>query len=434
MVQRHLGSLSSALAVRISGRVLVFILALVLARELGVEGFGIYSFATTWVNVLLVVSGLGYGGLLLRQTAVYVERDQPALLLGLIQTARRTIIPLSFVLAVLASGAVAFFFDPIFLVPVLVALPTVVVRTFATIWEGVLKGLGRVDESFLSTFVVYPVLMLAGIGVLALLSIPLTPEISLVLFLASFTGGALTVWLLARRRLRPLLGDVGAGEHPEGGRFALLLPFTVLTMFASLSASLGMIMLGLFDLPDAVGLFGVARKLTEPISLIFAVVSTSLAASIATLQARREVAKARPTIVRTVRLSFVGALPIGLVLLFAPDLVLGLFGEGFEAARTVVAILALAALFNIASGVSQVALMMSQHQRGAIIAKGAGLALNLVLCVALIPGLGATGAAVALAADILVTNILSVTMAWRLLGLNTTVLPSPRELLPRPLG
>ena len=54
-IRRRFGGMTSAVAVRVSGRALAFLLALVLARELGVEGFGIYSFATTWVTVLLVV-------------------------------------------------------------------------------------------------------------------------------------------------------------------------------------------------------------------------------------------------------------------------------------------------------------------------------------------------------------------------------------------
>lgn len=395
-----------------------------LARELGVEGFGVYSFATTWVAVLLVISGLGYGGLLLRQTAIYVELSQPEMLLGLINTAKRTVIPLSLVLIVLAVGAAALFFDPIFFVPLLIALPTVVVRTFSLIWEGVLRGLGRVDESFFSTFLVYPVLMLVGVGLLLSLSIDITPEISLTLFLASFAGGALTVWLLARRRLDPIVAGASGQAYPEEGRFALLLPFTVMTMIGSLSAGLGMIMLGLFDMPDAVGLFGVATKLTEPIGLIMSVVSTSLASLIATLYARQDLGAARPSVARSVRLSLLGALPIALALLLAPDFILGLFGDGFEGARSAVMILALSSLFDIASGVALIALMMSHHQKKAITAKGIGLALNLVLCMVLIPDHGATGAAIALAIDIAVTNILSVSMASRLLGLNTTVFPS----------
>lgn len=424
-VRKRFGGLTSALAIRLSGRALSFLIALILARELGVEGFGIYSFATTWVTVLLVVAGLGYGGLLIRQTAVFVERDQPEYLLGIIRTARNTIVPLSVGLALLASAAAALFFDPIFLAALLIGLPTVVVRSFAVIWDGVLRGLGRIDESFVSAFVVYPILMLAGVGLAVLFTDRLTPESAIALYLAAFSVASLASWLLARRRLRPVVGETARIAHPVEGRFSLLVPFTILTMLGSISASLGLILLGLLDLPDAVGELQVAKKLIEPISLVMSVVATSLAALIATLYARGEVGEARPTIARTVRLSLLGAVPVALVLLLAPDFVLGLFGEGFDAARTALLVLIPAALFEISAGAAQVALMMSRHQRHAIVATGVGLAVNLALCLVLIPTEGATGAAIGLAADIIVTNAISVVMAWKLLGLNTTVLPTP---------
>lgn len=424
-VRRRLGSLSSAAVIRISGRGLVFLVALVLAREVGVEGFGVYSFATTWVTVLLIISGLGYGGLFLRQTAVYVERGQPDLLLGLIHTARRTIIPLSIVLALLAVAAAALFFNPLFLGPLLIALPSVVVRTSALIWEGILRGLDRVDESFIPTYVVYPVLMLLGIGLIVLFTDSLTPELALALYLFTFTVATLVSWLLARRRLRPILIGTSEPAHPEEGRFALLVPFTTLSMLGSLSASLGIIMLGLFDLPDAVGVLSVSLKLVEPMLLVFGVVSISLSARIAALNARGEVPRAESVISVTVRKSLVWAIPIGLVLVLFADPLLGLFGAGFEEARTSLLILVPAFLFSIVAGIGPAALMMSDRQRETILAKSVGLILNIAICLSLIPSHGASAAALALAVDIVATNLIAVVLAWRLLGLNTTALPTP---------
>jgi O-antigen/teichoic acid export membrane protein len=126
-----------------------------------------------------------------------------------------------------------------------------------------------------------------------------------------------------------------------------------------------------------------------------------------------------------------GALPIAAILLLAPDFVLGLFGQGFEGARASLFILTAASLLDIASGVALVALMMTHHQRAAIVAKGIGLTVNLVLCLTLIPALGASGAAIALAADTIATNALAVVLAWKVLGLNTTAFSLPRRVFGR---
>lgn len=428
-IRRRIGTVSSAVVIRIGGRGLVLFLAVVLARELGVEGFGIYSFATTWVSVLLIVSGLGYGGLFLRQTAVYVERSQPELLLGLIQTARRTVIPLSIVLVILAIGTAALFFDPIFLIPLIIVLPSVVIRTFALIWEGILAGLGRVDESFFPTLVVYPVLMLVGIGAVLVIGKELTPNLALSLYLLVFTVATICSWLLARRRLKPVIGVGTEPVHPEEGRFALLLPFTTITVLSSLSTGVGAIMLGLFELPDAVGVFSVATKAVEPMLLVYGVVAISVSARLAGLHARGEIKTAEKGISHAARIGLLWAVPMGLVLLLFPDLVLGLFGEGFDEARTSLLILVPAFLFSILSGLGTAALMMTDRQRETIMAKLIGLALNIGLCLALIPDHGASAAALALAVDIVTTNALGAVMAWRLLHLNTTALPAPRWMV-----
>lgn len=424
----RIGGLTSAAAIRIGGRGLVFVLALVLARELGVEGFGIYSFATTWVTVLLAVSGLGYGSLLLRQTAVYVERGQPEFLLGLIQTARRTIIPLSILLVVVAVIAAAAFFDPIFLVPLVIALPSVIIRTSALIWEGILRGLGRVDESFIPTYIVYPVLMLAGVGLVVVLGDGLSPEVALGIYLLAFTAATVMAWWLARGRLRPILGADTEPAHPETGRYSLLIPFTTLTMLGSLSAGLGMIMLGLLDLPDAVGILSVALKLVEPMMILYGVVLLGLSSRIAALHARGDLGQLQPEIGRVARIGLFWAAPIGLILVLFPDLILSLFGDGFDEAETSLLILVPAFLFSIIAGVGPAALMMTDHQRVAVVIKAAGLGLNLVLCLALIPGHGASAAALALSADIILTNTAGVIVAWKLLGLNTTAFPTPAFL------
>ena len=123
------------------------------------------------------------------------------------------------------------------------------------------------------------------------------------------------------------------------------------------------------------------------------------------------------------RVSFIAAILIGAAIILAREPLLGLFGSGFEAAATPLVILVGAALFGVMTGAASPSLMMSKHWTPALVATGAGLLLNLVLCALLIPPLGATGAAIGFAVSILVSNSVMSVMAWKLLGLNTTVIP-----------
>ena len=111
------------------------VMVVVLARELGIEEFGIYSYATTWVAVLLGISGLGYGSVLLRSTAIFRSIERPDLLAEIVARAQKTVVTLALVLSVLAAIGAAVFVDPVFLATLLLVLPVVAVRAFSLIWS-----------------------------------------------------------------------------------------------------------------------------------------------------------------------------------------------------------------------------------------------------------------------------------------------------------
>ncbi|PRY22820.1 lipopolysaccharide biosynthesis protein [Pseudosporangium ferrugineum] len=100
---------------------------------------------------------------------------------------------------------------------------------------------------------------------------------------------------------------------------------------------------------------------------------------------------------------------------FAPAF-LALFGREFRAGAAPLAVLAVAMLVNVGVGLVQTVLLMSGNSRGHLAATVAGLALNVVLCLVLVPAHGALGAAVAWAAGIVTENALAAVLARRALG------------------
>jgi O-antigen/teichoic acid export membrane protein len=158
--------------------------------------------------------------------------------------------------------------------------------------------------------------------------------------------------------------------------------------------------------------------------LIYTVINITLAARIARLFHLGERIALQGAVTRAVRSSFLLALPVGLAILLAREPLLDLFGPGFEESSALLLILVPAVLFNIFTGASGAALMMTDHPRPALAARAVGFVVNVTLCVILIPESGATGAAVAMAADILVANSIMAVMAAKYLRLNTTMVPS----------
>jgi len=100
---------------------------------------------------------------------------------------------------------------------------------------------------------------------------------------------------------------------------------------------------------------------------------------------------------------------------FAPAF-LALFGSGFAGGSGPLAVLAAAMLVNVGVGLVQTVLLMSGNSRGHLLATAAGLALNVTLCVLLIPAHGALGAAIAWSLGIVCENVLAAVLARRALG------------------
>ena len=101
---------------------------------------------------------------------------------------------------------------------------------------------------------------------------------------------------------------------------------------------------------------------------------------------------------------------------FAPFL-LNVFGHGFAAGHAALTILCLAQLFNLGTGNVTIVLLMVGKSSWNLINSAASLVVNIGLNILLIPRLGITGAAIAWAASIVVSNmsaLLEVTYLMRI--------------------
>lgn len=113
-----------------------------------------------------------------------------------------------------------------------------------------------------------------------------------------------------------------------------------------------------------------------------------------------------------------------LVAVFAPQILL-LFGHGYAAGRTVMLVLAASMLVATACGMVDVMLTMAGRTRWSLANVVTALVVNVGLNLLLIPRYGITGAAIAWAVAILVTNVVPLAQVWHAYGLH----PFDRGLL-----
>ena len=142
------------------------VVVLVLARLLGAEEFGAYTYALAWALLLTVPATLGLTPLIVRNVAAYREHRNWGLLRGLLRRSNEAV-ALSSAVCVGVGAVVALVLnhdDPQLLRPLLLALALVPIIAFTSIRQSAMQGLdhiilGRVPETLLG-----PCLFLLALG------------------------------------------------------------------------------------------------------------------------------------------------------------------------------------------------------------------------------------------------------------------------------
>jgi O-antigen/teichoic acid export membrane protein len=171
----------------------------------------------------------------------------------------------------------------------------------------------------------------------------------------------------------------------------------------------------------AAGILSVANRFADLIALPTLASSAVLTPTLATLWAtndRRGLQRAMTKCARGVTLT---ALPLALAFIIFGHQLLKVFGTSFTAGTTALTVLCVGQIANIFAGSNGILLVMTGHEREVAFISTACAMLNCVLCAALIPRWGATGAAAGGATSLIVWNLWLVSCSRRRLGIRPTI-------------
>jgi O-antigen/teichoic acid export membrane protein len=397
-----------------------------LARLMDLDAFGTYSWVVATLYVLTVPAILGVDRLLVREVAVYLGRGALGNVRGIIRrafqlvTATCAVITVIVVLWVWAAGPGA---DPATATALTIGVLALPALALAWVAQSALIGLHHVVVGQLSELLLRPSLLLALVIIAALVSTaPIGAPLAAALFTASALAAALIAFALLRRRMSTTLSaDLPAYESRQWLAAALGLVMLSGTQF--LNSQVGVVMLGTLDQAESAGLYAVAQRGALLVAFPLLALNAALAPTAARLWAGGEVRQLQRLVTLGSRAVLLASVPVALVFVLSGEALLELvFGRSFSAAGQSLAILSLGQIANAATGSVAMLLMMTGNQRRAGFGIAAGLMLNLGLGIVLIPTLHATGAAIAAATGIVVSNLFHVWMARSALGIDATAL------------
>ena len=404
--------------------------AVLLARLLGAEGFGIYSFAYAVVSLLALPAQVGLPNLLVRETALGMTSAGPEHVKGMWVWAGRVVFILS---TILALGAIAFLFltgdgeMDTQTVTILWALGLVPLVALGNLRGAALRGLKKIVSGQFPEFILRPALLVVLVSVLAFVAAPVTAPQAM----ASHVGAAAIAfgvggWLLWRHT--PPTVRQASPRMMSKAWISSLIPLALISGIATVERQTDILMLGWLESASQVGIYRVAVQSAALVSFGLQAIKLVLAPRFVDLYSAGDVPALQRLMTRSTRvvLAFSAAVAV-LFWIFGRFLLGAIFGTDFEAAYPALAIVVGGQVVNSMVGSVGQLLIMSGHERDTAWASAFGVLFNVLLNVALIPRLGISGAAIATAVAMIARNIWLWWAAKKRVGINSLALRLPKD-------
>lgn len=403
--------------------------SILVARLLGVEGFGVYSYAFTWAAILGTLIGLGLGQLAVREVPRFLVRGDAGLLRGFLITA----VALIFLTGVLAAGILALL-DRADLLPLHIGWPLVtvaaVLQALILAFSSVLNGFQRVVWSQFLESNLRQVTFLVPLGAGALLGHVFTAQgVFTLAILATLPILALMLWSVLRSYRRAVDGQGAPAQYRPATWVLAALPFMAMSIANQMQTNLDVVMVGILGEPADVGRYRTASRAVDLAIIANLVAVQVLGPMLSRALAQKDTEAAQRLVSQTALLAGGFGLTICIVLGVGAYWYLALFGPEFQPAATALRLLLIGQAVNMLVGPVGVILLMTGREKTALAINLSGLAANFTLNLLLIPRYGIEGAALATLIAVGLTKTGLLIAVRRTSDLRPSVLAAVRDWL-----
>lgn len=408
----------SVAGLQVIGKALAFLSAVVLARVLGPDNYGVYSYILSIVAIAMLPIVAGLPSFIIREVAIYNEEKKYELLSGLVTWSRRYIIILSFFL--LATAYVLSLFDRRFeyiaFCMLIIPLKGMVIQKGA-----IINGLNHPVLAQLPNVVIVPLFSTIIIFSLYYFGVNITVDIAISVLFLSLVLSLLTATLLTKWKLPGQLKMVKPSFNNTIW-IRSIIPFSAMTFMASLNAEVASPILGLLVSKESVAYYKVAIQAVALVALGLSSINSILMPSVARSYKLGDMFGSQELITQSVRLSTLISMPIIFILIFFGDFLINyFFGVAYNQAYYVLVVLCVGQLINVMMGSVGTILCMTGNEKSAIKTLLFALILNVFLLLLLSPKYGEIGAAISVSTSLIVWNFLMAIDVYKLTRLKTWI-------------
>lgn len=412
-----------SISVKLGQTILTFLVSVVLARMLGSEGFGVYSFVYALIMVMAMPAQFGLANLAMRETAKAQADGHWGLMHGLWRWVNTAASVLSFSLLI-GAGILAWIFSGYFtLVQIatfawgMALLPLVL---FSNLRGGILRGLRHVVAGQIPEFVVRPgvlVVLVLSVGLLwpnTRFTAPMAMALHVLAGMAAFLVGVGFLW-----RLRPTsVRRAALSIYDTRAWIASAIPLAFVAGMQVVNRHTDIVMLGFITAAEDVGVYRVVAQGGILVTFGLQAVNMVVAPRFAQLRNTDDMIRLQRIVTMSARASFLIALPVVFCfVIWGSEILQVVFGPEFVRGHTPLVILAFGQLVNAGMGSVGFLLNMTGHERDTARGVAVAACCNIILNLILIPPFGMNGAALATALTLVIWNALLAYSARKRMGI-----------------
>lgn len=389
-----------------------FVIRIIIARYGSESDYGVYSLAIVIMIFATTIVSLGLPDGTARYIAYFRGRGETSKVRGITTVSLQLIVAASIVVGIALFFSAEYVACNIFHTPELAhALKIFAVGipffTLINLLVSFFRGFDRMEPQAYFQYVLFNVLFLLLVLTLAMLHLSFANLFYTYVVALILTFIALLIYTV--KKLPQPITLAGWQSNAAIRRELLIfsLPLLVTALLTQIVLWSDTLLLGYFKTPEAVGLYSAARPLAQFVSdplalmmLIFAPVATGLYSQSLMAELRRNYTISTKWIVSL-------TLPFFLVLGLFPEAVLNLFfGPAYVAAAPALRILSLGFIVSNLFGPNQSIVLAMGQSRFIMWATLSTAVLSVILYIILIPPAGIVGAAIALAASVVLAKVI----------------------------
>lgn len=422
---------SGSFVVKVAGAGLGFGAQVALARMLGSEDYGSYTFVWTTALLVATLGTVGFKNVLTRYVPSLEAEGKLPELHGLLRSSTRSVLLVSGGVAVL-GGAAAYVYHVrtgssvarVFIAGAI--LVPLIAMTYTR--QGALRGLKRVVRAQVPFQVMRPVFITVLVAALFFLAGDASALESMGLTAVAFAVivGVATYWLYSDLPSGVRESDP-ASRKP--GWLKVALPYMLISGAALVQSNVDIVMTGALLDPESSGIYKASVRIAGLLGFALSSANMIVAPLVSEFHTKGEKERLQRVVAWGAFVGFLFTVVGAIVLIAYGRFLVGLFGPEFVEGYPALTVLVLGEVTFTMAGPTGMLMTMTGHEWLASKAFAVGALVNVALNFALLPPLGMIGAAVATSLSTVSWNAILAWAAVRRLDINPTGLFLPLRVL-----